>query len=447
MTTTRRSTWSRPARLVVVGFGAVVLAGTGLLMLPAATAEGVSTTPLQALFTATGALSGALAVVDTPAHWSTFGELVLLGLIQVGGIGIMTLASLLALLVASRLGLRMQLTAQTESRARGLGEVRGVLAGVVAVSLLIEAVISVPLAIRLATTYGESPGRAAYLGIFHSVSAFNNAGYALWSDNLTRFAADQLFCVPVMIAMVAGSVGFPVLFEVSRRLRRPGHRHRWTLHTKITLVTYGALLVAGAITITALEWRNTLRSLPLSDKLLGGLFHAITPRTTGFNTLDVSQFHPATLLVNDVLMFIGGGSASTAGGIKVTTFALLAYVMLAEIRGEPTVHVMGRRLSAEVQRQALTVTVLGVGLVVSATTALLVLTDHPLDDVLFESVSAFGTVGLSTGITAELPAAGQLILVALMFIGRIGPITLAAGLALRERQRRYELPEERPVVG
>lgn len=171
------------------------------------------------------------------------------------------------------------------------------------------------------------------------------------------------------------------------------------------------------------------------------------PRTAGFNSLDVGEFQPATLLLQDMLMFIGGGSAGTAGGIKVTTFALLAFVILAEVRGEPTVHVLGRRLPAGVQRQALTVALLGVGLVVASTLVLLSVSPFPLDDVLFEAVSAFGTVGLSTGITAQLPASGQLVLTALMFLGRLGPTTLASALALRERTRRYELPEERTIVG
>jgi Trk-type K+ transport system membrane component len=447
MTRARRRAWRHPARLVAIGYSATVLTGTGLLMLPAAATSGESTAPITALFTATGALCGALAVVDTPTHWSTFGEIVLLALIQTGGLGIMALASLLALLVARRLGLRMQLTAQTETGTVGLGEARRVLAGIVLMSLSIEAAMSVPLAARLTIAYDQALPRAVYLGVFHAVSAYNNAGYALYSDNLAGFVTDPYMCVPIMIAMVAGGIGFPVLFELASRLR--GRHRRWTLHTKMTLLTYGGLLLLGAIAITMLEWRNdaTMGQLAPRHRLLAGLFHAITPRTTGFNTLDVSQFHPATLLVNDVLMFIGGGSASTAGGIKVTTFALLGFVILAEIRGEPTVHVMGRRLTAEVQRQALTVALLGVGVVVAAVIALLAMTDRRLDDVLFESVSAFGTVGLSTGLSAQLPAAGQLILVALMSIGRIGPITLASALALRERLRRYELPEERPVVG
>jgi Trk-type K+ transport system membrane component len=182
-------------------------------------------------------------------------------------------------------------------------------------------------------------------------------------------------------------------------------------------------------------------------KLLVGAFHGVNPRTAGFNSLDVAQLTPASLLVTDFLMFIGGGSAGTAGGIKVTTFALLAFVIAAEIRGEPSVHVLGRRLSAEVQRQALTVALLGVGAVAASTFALLLITGFPLDAVLFETISAFGTVGMSTGITAAIPPAGQVLLAVLMFIGRLGPITLAAALALRERARRYELPEERPIVG
>ncbi|SFN21772.1 potassium transporter TrkG [Nocardia asteroides] len=192
---------------------------------------------------------------------------------------------------------------------------------------------------------------------------------------------------------------------------------------------------------------GTLGPLGVLQKLLVGGFHGFSPRTAGFNSVDVGAMHSSTLLVNDVLMFIGGGSAGTAGGIKVTTFALLAFVIVAEVRGEPTVHIMDRRLAAPVQRQAITVALLGVGAVVIGTLTLLTITGMDLDVVLFEVVSAFGTVGLSTGITADIPGSGQLVLIALMFLGRLGPITLATALALRDRGRRYELPEERPIVG
>jgi trk system potassium uptake protein TrkH len=439
--------WRQPARVVVVAFGLTTAIGAVLLTLPMATESGEPTGWVTALFTATGAICGGLASVDTGSHWSTFGELVVLGLIQAGGLGIMTLASLLALLVSRRLGLRMELTAAAETHSVGPGDVRRVLAGVLLASALVEGITAAVLTIRFGAGYDVSVGRAAYLGIFHSISAFNNAGFGLYPDNMVGFATDPMIMVPMMVAMVAGGLGFPVLFEIASRLRR--RRMRWSLHAKITIIVYLALLVLGTLAIVALEWSRpgTLGPLGVADKFLVGTFHSITPRTAGFNSVDVAQLQPATLLVTDILMFIGAGSASTAGGIKVTTFALLAFVMLAEVRGEPTVHVLGRRLPATVQRQALTVALLGVGVVMAATLALLVLTDFSLDAVLFEVTSAFGTVGLSTGITGQLPVAGQLILVALMLIGRLGPITVASALALRERPRRYELPEERPVVG
>jgi trk system potassium uptake protein len=197
------------------------------------------------------------------------------------------------------------------------------------------------------------------------------------------------------------------------------------------------------------EWTNpgTLGPVDVGGKLVIGVFSGIQPRTAGFNSVDIAQLDPSTLLITDVLMFIGGGSAGTAGGIKVTTFALLAFVMWAEVRGEPTVHVLGRRLPPAIQRQALTVALAAVGLVMVSTVTLLEISDFGLDAVLFETVSAFATVGLSTGITDDLPTAGQLLLAALMFLGRLGPITLASALALREHERRYELPEERTIVG
>jgi Trk-type K+ transport system membrane component len=385
-------------------------------------------------------------VVDTGTFWSGFGQAVILGLIQAGGFGIMTMASLLGLLVARRLGMRLQLSAQAETKSLGVGEVRSVVLGVLRVSVIFEAAVAVMLTLRFAYGYDESWGRAAYLGLFHSVSAFNNAGFGLYPDSLMGFVDDPFICGPIVIAVIAGGLGFPVLFELRRRFRRPGP---WSTHIKITIGATVVLLVSGWILITALEWDNpaTLGPLSIGAKLFAGFFHAAMPRTAGFNSVDVSQMNDVTLLVNDVLMFIGGGSAGTAGGIKVTTFTLLALVIWAEIQGQPSVHALRRRLPADVQRQALTIALLSVALVACATAVLLALTPFSLDQVLFEVTSAFATVGLSTGITAHVGAAGQVILVLLMFAGRLGPITVAAALALRERTRRYELPEERPIVG
>jgi Trk-type K+ transport system membrane component len=318
---------------------------------------------------------------------------------------------------------------------------------VIAISLAVELLTAAPLAARFDLSYHEPPGRALYLALFHAVSAFNNAGFALFTDNMIPFATDPWICLPLALATVVGGIGFPVLFELGRRLA--GRTARWSLHLRVTVSTYAILFVIGVAAFLVSEWDNpdTLGPADVAGKLVMGVFNGVQPRTAGFNSVDIGQLDPATLLITDVLMFIGGGSAGTAGGIKVTTFALLAFVMLAEVRGEPTVHVLGRRLPSVIQRQALTVALAGVGLVMASTVTLLEISDIGLDAVLFETVSAFATVGLSTGITPHLPTAGKLVLVALMFLGRLGPITLASALALREHERRYELPEERTIVG
>lgn len=436
-----------PAQFVVVAFAAAVALGALLLALPVARAGGGSAPLLVALFTATSAVCvTGLVVVDTPSYWSAFGELVILLLIQVGGFGIMTLASLLALLVSRRLGLSTRLTAQAETRTLGLGDVRRVLRGVALASILFEGTGALLLFLRLWTSYEESVGQAAYHGVFHSVSAFNNAGFALYSANLIAFVGDPVVCLTIAVSVIAGGLGFPVLFELRRAPTKP---RLWSLHTKITVGATFVLLVGGTLMITAIEWGNpaTLGSLSVPGKLLAGFFQGTMPRTAGYNSVDYAQMDDATWLVTDVLMFIGGAPASTAGGIKVTTFALLGFVILAEARGAQAVNVAGRRLPANLQREAVSVALLGVAGVVVPSFVLLLVTDFALDRVLFEAASAFGTVGLSTGITANLPPAGQLVLVAVMFMGRLGPVTLAAALALRRRPVLYRLPEERPIVG
>lgn len=454
-----RTKMMKPARLMAVGFVAVITLGTVVLMLPVSSADGAATGFVTAVFTATSAVCvTGLVVVDTADHWSHFGEIVILALIQIGGLGVMTLATLLGLVVARRVGLRMQMATQQETKAIGFGDARRVVFGVLRVSLIVEVVVAAILATRMATAYGEDVPRAVYHGVFHSISAFNNAGFALYPDSLTRYVSDGWIIVPITAAFIIGGLGFPVLFELWRAGRvtlsdfgtgRRSIRPRFSLHTKITLTTYGALAMVGVLAVTASEWTNpaTLGHLGVHAKILAGSFAGLSPRTAGFNSIDVGQMSSGSLLFTDVLMFIGGGSAGTAGGIKVATFALLGYVIVSEIRGEPSVHAMGRRIGQDVQRQAITVVLLGVGAVMVVTLLLLYTTGFSLDQVLFESVSAFGTVGLSTGITASIPDSGQLAIVVLMLLGRIGPITLASSLALRERPRLFERPEERPIVG
>jgi trk system potassium uptake protein TrkH len=436
-----------PAQVIVTAFGAAVVVGTVLLMLPVARPGAHGAPAITALFTATSAVCvTGLATVDTASYWSDFGRAVILCLIQVGGFGIMTLASLLGMLLSRRMGLRTRLTAAAETKSLGLGDVRAVLVGVAKVSLLFELVTAALLTGRFALGYDEPWGRATYDGVFHAVSAFNNAGFSLFPDSMTRFATDPWICLPLAGAVVVGGLGFPVLLELRRLLGRP---RAWSLHTRLTVGTYAVLLVLGFLFVTASEWNNpdTLGALHTPGRLLAGFFQAVMPRTAGFNSLDYGQMKDGTLLGTEILMFIGGGSAGTAGGIKVTTFILLFAVVYAEVRGEHEVNAGDRRVGERVQRQALTVALLAVGLVVSAALLLLELTGLPIRDVLFETVSAFATVGLSTGITGDLDNAGQLVIVALMFVGRLGPVTLVSALALRERQRRFTLPEGRPLIG
>lgn len=432
---------------MVFAFAVADLIGMLLLMLPVARSGPGGADPLTALFTSTSAVCvTGLVTVDTVSYWSTFGELVILGLIQVGGFGIMTLASLLTLVVWRRLGLRSRLTAAAETKSIGPGDVRRVLFGVFLITITFEIVVAALLTARFATAYDETWGRASYLGVFHSISAFNNAGFALYSDSLIGFVDDPFICLPIAIAVIAGGLGFPVWLEL---LRHGGRWRAWSLHTTMTVTATVALLVIGTVLITANEWRNpaTLGALDVPARLMAGFFHSVMPRTAGFNAIDYAQIQDGTLLVTCILMFIGGGSAGTAGGIKVTTFVLLFWVIWTEVRGENDVEVHGRRVGDRTIRQALTVALLAVGAVTGATVLLTMLSEFTLDAIFFEVVSAFATVGLSTGITGALPDAGQLVLVALMFLGRLGPITLVSALALRDRGKLYRLPEGRPLIG
>lgn len=436
-----------PARLVPLAFLLAIALGTAVLMLPAARAGPGAAPFLTALFTAASAVCvTGLVVVDTPTYWSGLGQAVILVLFQVGGLGIMSGAALLGLLVARRLRLSTRLVAQAETRSIGLGDVVGVLRLVLLVTLAGEAATAAVLVPRLHFAYGEPWAEAAWSGVFLAVAGFSNAGFCLYSDNLTGFAADALVLGPIMLASILGGIGFPVLHDLRRN---PRDAARWSLHTKLTLAGSTLLLLGGAAVVLLYEWANpaTLGPLGPADKLLGAAFHSAMTRSGGFNAVDIGKMQPETLAVSYVLMMIGGGSASTAGGIKVTTFLVLGFAVWAEIRGEPDVTAFGRRISREVQREALTIALLAVGFAGTATLVLLSVSDLTLDHALFEAVSAFATVGLSTGVTADLPPAAQAVLVVLMFLGRVGTITVATGLALQRRARPYRFPEERPIVG
>ncbi|RPF23351.1 TrkH family potassium uptake protein [Myceligenerans xiligouense] len=440
----------RPGQVVTLGFLATIAVGTLLLSLPVA-AEGERATFVEALFTATSAtcVTG-LIVTDTPVFWSGFGEAVIAVLIQIGGLGVMTLASLLGILLTRRLDLSSRLVAAASTRSVGLGDVRGVLTRVLKIALVVEGVCALVLTGRFFTTYGMPLGEAAWQGVFHAVSAYNNAGFSLFSDSLIGFVGDPWVALPISAAVVVGGIGLPVIAEVMRALRTGRRPRRWSVHTRITLWMTGVLLAGGTLFFLAAEWTNpgTMGPLGTGDKVLSAFTQSVMPRTAGFNSLDTSQMHHETWLGTIILMFIGGGSAGTAGGIKVTTFAVLAIIIWSELRGEQDVNVFDRRITPGTQRQALTVALLGVAIIIVPTLWITASTPNiSVDKILFEVTSAFTTTGLSTGITAELPWFNQLVLVPLMFIGRLGPITLGTALALRSRQRLYRMPESAPIIG
>jgi potassium uptake TrkH family protein len=447
-----------PAQLVVVAFSTLILLGTSLLMLPIAGDGGHGAGLEDALFMATSATTvTGLATVDMTT-FSTFGELVILGLIQVGGFGIMTIGSLLALVASRRVGLRQRMLAQAEIGAIDIGELRVLIRAIAGITLLVESALATVLFIRFWQDGAEdSVGGALYSGVFHAVSAFNNAGLSLYSDNMAGFVDDPFVVVAVSLGFIIGGLGFPILVELRRRqeFRRKSKRDLrlrtlpWSIHLKITLAATALLLVVGPLVVLVFEWTNpnTLGPLHLGDKLLAGWFQGVSPRTAGFNTVDIGSMNEPTLFVITTLMFIGAGPASTSGGIKVTTFAVLGYVIWAEVRGDRDVNAFGRRLPTAMIRQALTIALLSIGLVLGMALALMANDDLALMPALFEATSAFGTVGLSTGVTGTISTFGHLMLVIVMLAGRVGPVTFVMALTLRERARAYRYPEERPIIG
>ncbi len=442
-----------PAQLVVGAFTAFILFGTLLLWLPFS-ADGPGHIGLEdALFTSTSAVTvTGLASTDI-ARFSIIGELIIMMLVQIGGFGIMTIGSVLAIVASNRIGLKQRMLAQAEIGAVDIGDLRRLIVAIAKITLAVEGVLAFVLFVRFwQGGYEDGPIASAYSGLFHAVTSFNNAGISLYSDNLARFVGDPVVVLGVSAGFIIGGLGFPILVEFMRReseRRRSKRPIRWSLHAKITLVVTAALLVFGPLVVMAFEWTNpaTLGPLGTFDKILAGWFQGVSPRTAGFNTVEIGGMNEPTLLVITTLMFIGAGPASTAGGIKVTTFAVLGFVLWSEVRGNTDMNVFGRRLPSNLIRQALTVALLAIGLVVGASLALMSLEDLSLSPALFEITSAFGTVGLSTGITASIGTLGHILLMLVMLAGRVGPVTFVTALALRERAPAYRYPVERPIIG
>lgn len=435
-----------PARLALGVFAAVIAVFTLLLSMPWATTSGERAPFVDALFTATSAVCvTGLVTVDTGTYWSTAGQAAILVGIQIGGLGVMTLASILGLAVSRRLGLTQKLLVSSETKTTRLGEVGSLVRTVIITSAVLEIAIALVLIPRL-RILGDSWAEAIWHGAFYAVSAFNNAGFIPTADGLVPFASDWWVLAPILIGVFIGSLGFPVILNVARSWRRP---RRWSLHAKLTLTTSVALVVFGSVVVVAFEWTNprTFGGAGWNETVLAALFAGVMPRSGGFSTVDISQMHEGTWLLNDALMFVGGGSASTAGGIKVTTLAVMLLAIVAEARGDRDVEAYGRRIPREALQVAIAVSLVSATIVLVACFLLLAITGETLDVVLFEVISAFATCGLSTGLTPELPTAGKYVLTVLMFIGRTGTMTLAAALALRSRRRVVRFPEERPIIG
>ena len=438
---------SHPVRLLPLTFATLIIVGTLLLLLPIAREGHESPSFMAAFFTSASAVTvTGLATVDTSTYWSPTGQGIILALVEIGGLGIIALATVLGLFIGGRLGLRTRLVAQADMHVVNIGEVRPLFKRVAFTMLFFQTVTAVVLTLRYRGAYFGDLPTALWHGVFDAVMAFNNAGFSLNRNSLVGYAGDGLIIIPISIAVFVGAIGFPVLAELFQGWRTPA---RWTIHTRLTVWGSFGLLFLGAAAFLLLEWNNpaTLGGEGVGHRIVTGIEGGVMPRSGGLNSFDWGSVRPETLNIAVVLMFIGGGSASTAGGIKITTFLLLAYVIWAELRGDPDISVGSRSIGPRVVRTAITIALLAVMLVTVTTLLVMLMTDFEFDEVLFECTSAFATAGLSTGITPDLPADAQLVIIVLMFLGRVGTIAAAGALVLRRRMPRYHLPEEQPIIG
>ena len=424
-----------PARLALSTFALIIGVITVLLMLPIASASDEPAPFVDVLFTAVSAVCvTGLTTVDTASYWSPFGQAVIAAGIVVGGLGVMTLASILAFAVSRHLGLTQRMLATQETGTGAMGQISTLLKAVIATSLSMQAFLAIMFLPRF-LTMGIDPVYAVW-----------DAGFVILPGGLEPHVTDWWMLVPIILGTTVGAIGFPVIMDVAKNMWAP---RRWRLHTKLTLSTYLILAFIGALALALTEWHNpaTLGSVDTPSKILNAMLAGVNSRSSGISALNVGSMRSQTHFVQDILMMIGGGSASTAGGVKVTTFAVLVLAVIAEARGDRDIETFGRRIPTSTVRLAVAVSLLGLALVAISVVALLTMTDHSLDIILFETVSAFATVGLSTGITPNLPVAAKYVLIALMFAGRTGSMTVAAALALRERSRVIRMPEEQPIIG
>ena len=444
-----------PTQLILLSFAAIILLGALLLMLPVSYV-GPPMGFIEALFTTTSAacVTG-LSVFDIGTRLTLFGQLVVLGIIQAGGLGIMTFSTFFVYLLSHRLSIRNREIVLQSLSQHPVKDMGSLLLSVFGVTILIE---SIGAGILFTSFSQDFPlDRAAYLAVFHAVSAFCNAGFSLFPDSLIAYQDNATVNLTVSALLILGGLGFIVIFDMYRvyRGRISGKKSALNFHTRIALRMTGWLILIGMAAFMALEWYNVLEPMGLKARLLVSIFQSVTPRTCGYNTIDYSQLTDATLVFTVILMFIGASPASTGGGVKTTTFSILIALVTAKFRDREDVNLMGRRISQDIVSRSVTIAVFSGVLVLGATMLLLLLEIGQIPhaasrgkflEYLFEAASAFGTVGLSTGITPSIKDPGRLILILLMYIGRVGPLTLAIELASSGVKPLYRYPEEENIL-
>lgn len=441
------SRFSAP-QLITFSFVLAILVGSVLLSLPATHQPGRELDLVSALFMATSALCvTGLSVVDLTGTFNLGGQLIMLLLIQLGGLGIITFGTVFAFLAHRRLAFSERTRLAQQVSAFNVGGVEGLIRSIFLYTFVIELVGTAVLALRFVPQFGWA--RGLYYSIFHSVSAFNNAGFALFPRNLLDFTADPLVTLTISALIILGGMGFLVQLNIVSHL---GNRrqNRMLTHSKIVLSTMAVLLVVGTVLFAVFEWSNpkTLGPLPLGTKLLASVFQGVSPRTAGFNSLDYAVMRPATLLLTMTLMFIGANPGSTGGGIKTSTLFVILGSAWSMVRGRGELVAFRRRVPQETVLRAMTVMMLSVLLITVVFLLLLAVNTSRLDFVhlFFESVSAFGTVGLSMNATPATNDAQRLLLVLLMFLGRIGPLTFAVAFSARHRPQDVSYPPERDIL-
>jgi trk system potassium uptake protein TrkH len=447
----------RPLVSLCTWYAVAIFLGGVVLSFPAATAGGGGTSFVTALFTATSAVAvTGLAVVDTATHWSHFGHWVILVLVQLGGLGIMTLSSGLAMVFGGALSLRNRSALLDMHEEETYAGFRAMVVRVIGLTLAFEAVGASLLYLRFAADPAAlgvpdgDPGSLVFLAVFHAVTAFCNAGFALWSDGLVRFVGDVPVNAILGILVLVGGLGFPVVGRLLswQTLRSPRrYLAHLPVHDRLVLFGTGCVFVVGFLGFLVLEWSSSLAHLGFGDKLVAAGFASAAARTAGFNTVDYGAISPAGSFFTAVLMFVGGAPGGTAGGIKITTVAVMVLAVRTMLRNRQEVEVHGRRLPETTVHRAIAVTLMSALAVAVGFGLLLLLEPLPFDRLLFETVSAFGTTGLSMNTTPLLSTPGRLLLIVLMFVGRLGPFTLALAIGASRRPAAYSFPVGRVDVG